>query len=439
MRTMSEDAKAIVLLCGRIGSDGAEPLQQLEYARVVHWLMEAGLRPADLHDPKTVARVAAGADLPHGRLAALLGRGVQLGFSVDRWNQSGLWVICRSDPEYPLRVKSHLRDRAPPILFGAGDPALLSASGLAVVGSRKVDATGQEFARDVAAWCAQRGVPVVSGGARSGDARCVDQIAMSSALENGGVVLGVLADGLLRRSVGRDARDALADGRLLLISPYHPEARFTVEAAKGCNKLVYAMAEFALVVSAESGRGGTWQGATEELERSPHRPVFVRMSASLPKGNEKLLARGAKPFPDWTPNDDPQALLAARAATPQPRQASLFDLADECSGASTDEVREPTPRGVPDAPRAAVGESVPDAPTEAPTEAATEAATEPAATVFDAVLPLIVAALEDAIPADELARRLEVAPGQLNAWLSRAVEDKHVRKLSKPVRYIRRG
>ena len=65
-----------------------------------------------------------------------------------------------------------------------------------------------------------------------------------------------------RNSVSRHARKAIADDRLLLISPYHPEARFTVGTAMARNKLIYALADYGLVVSAERqerrhvGRGG---------------------------------------------------------------------------------------------------------------------------------------------------------------------------------------
>lgn len=417
---MSEDAKAIVLLCGRLGGrEESQPLRQREYNDLVAWLIEQQRRPADLLHDDVAAEAATGVGLQAGRLAALLGRGVQLGFAVEKWNQSGLWVICRSDPDYPVRFKEHLRKQAPPILFGAGDRALLVGGGLAIVGSRDVDDVGEQFTRDVGAWCARHGLPVVSGGARG-----VDQTAMSAALEWGGAVIGVLADTLLRRSVARDARSALSDGRLLLISPYHPEAGFSAGAAMGRNKLVYAMADHVLVVSATHKKGGTWEGAVEELRRDIARPVFVRTSGSVPPGNEKLLPLGARPFPDWVSDDDPGALLATAAASASSasgRQGSLFDVARERSSVP-DSVRESAPQS------ATAAE-----PTIEPRAAA------PPASVYEAVLPLILTELDDAIAADELAVRLAVKKAQLSEWLRRAVEEKHVTRLPKPARYIRRG
>lgn len=420
MNMMSEDAKAILLLCGHLGGQSEfEPLEQRDYNQVVRWLMDRNLRPEDLLEPEHVPQLAKDTGLPEVRLSALLKRGVKLGFAVEKWSQSGIWVICRSDPDYPSRYKSHLKDKAPPVLFGVGERSLLSGGGLAIVGSRNVDAEGEAFARDVAAWCARDGMPIVSGGARG-----VDQIAMSSALESGGVVVGVLADTLLKRSVSRDARGALANGRLLLISPYHPEAGFNVGNAMGRNKLIYALADYGLVVSADHNKGGTWDGAREELKRSPGRPVFVRMTGTLPPGNRKLLDLGAVPFPGITQAASPGKVLSQAAQTvtnAEPTaELTLFDLPFV------------TDRAV-----AMVRESGPTLKT-LPTVAAVTPITEAAAaSVYDAVLPIILNALAKPLTPAALAEHLDVTQTQTNAWLKRALAQKQVRKLNRPVRYVR--
>jgi hypothetical protein len=57
--------------------------------------------------------------------------------------------------------------------------------------------------------------------------------------------------------------------------------------------------------------------------------------------------------------------------------------------------------------------------------------------VFEAVWPVIDAALAKPAGAAELAKRLDVGKAQMEAWLKRALSEKKVRKLSKPVRYAR--
>lgn len=409
MKTMSEDAKAILLLCGHLGGGAStDPLDQRDYNKVVRWLMNANLRPADLLDLKSIPELAKETGLVEARLSSLLKRGVKLGFAVEEWNQSGIWVVCRSDPEYPTRYKNHLKDKAPAILFCAGEQGLLQGGGLAIVGSRDVDAEGDVFARDVAERCAREGMPVVSGGARG-----VDQIAMSSALEAGGVVLGVLADSLLRRSVSRDARLALADGRLLLISPYNPKARFTVGTAMGRNKLIYALSEYGLVISSDFRKGGTWEGATEELKREPGRPVFVRTGPNVPKGNLELLKLGAKAFPVVKPTKDLAAALEIEAKS-------------SSTTANSGVAETPDLLALPPASpsRQATGESTYPLEPRGKTVAVRETTLEQPESVLEAVRPLIAGALDKPRTSQDLAKRLKVTKPQMDAWLRQLVKDK---------------
>ena len=91
MNMMSEDAKAILLLCAHFGKDTSMvPLDLRDYNKVVRWLMSVNLRPADLLNPSRVHELAMETGLDEARLGALLKRGVKLGFAVEQWNQSGI-------------------------------------------------------------------------------------------------------------------------------------------------------------------------------------------------------------------------------------------------------------------------------------------------------------------------------------------------------------
>lgn len=427
MNMMSEDAKAILMLCGHLGGESeCEPLNQRDYNQVVRWLLGKKLRPADLLSPEHIPVLASESAIPEQRLNGLLKRGVKLGFAVEKWNQSGIWVICRSDPDYPARYKTHLKEKAPPILFGTGERSLLQGGGLAIIGSRNVDVEGETFSRDVAAWCARGGMPVLSGGARG-----VDQIAMTGALEAGGVVIGVLADTLLQRSVSREVRYALSDGRLLLISPYHPEAGFNVGNAMGRNKLIYALADYGLVVSADHKKGGTWAGAEEELKRKPGRPVFVRLSGSIPVGNRKLIEIGAMEFPGFSGTMDPATLLqetiAGKDSSKSVGAASLFTW-DAGGGQVVNAVRETASVGNQDPPR-------PVLPVAEPETAPSAQAVTPSGSVYEAVKPWILRALEKPMTLDDLAKTIDVRKMQLQDWvkklLAEGVLEEHVKRKTK--------
>ena len=82
-----------------------------------------------------------------------------------------------------------------------------------------------------------------------------------------------------------------------MVSTYNPEAGFNVGNAMGRNKYIYALADFAVVVSSDYRSGGTWAGGEEELRREGGRPIFVRSGPGVPKGNTELLKLKAQPFP----------------------------------------------------------------------------------------------------------------------------------------------
>jgi predicted Rossmann fold nucleotide-binding protein DprA/Smf involved in DNA uptake len=423
---LTDDTKAILLLCGVLGKkDATKPLTLSEYNRLAHWLRRENMRPAILLSGVDLKEVALETGMEHERLQRLLDRGVQLGFAIEEWQRNGLWIVSRSDQEYPTRYKTHLKEKAPPLLFGAGDKILLQGGGIAIVGSRNVDIEGEDFTRAVAEECAYCRMPVVSGGARG-----VDQIAMRTALQSGGKTIGVLAENLLKASIERHARHAIAEGQLLLISPYHPQARFTVGTAMGRNKLIYAMANYGLVVSAEHKKGGTWAGAEEELKRQRPIPVFVRTTGNVPLGNEKLLDLGAMQWPTMTA----QGILPETLAEVVANRGKDVNLIPENLNLFSDQPQEMKQDNEPaDDQQQVVTATVP--------ALQEEGFVEPAkpVSVYEAVLPVLLANLGSPVTADELAEKLDVAKGQLNIWLKKAVKENLVKKHRKPVRYSVRG
>ena len=420
--TISDDTKAVLLLCGYFGSDRDEkPLSQSEYSRVVRWLVELNRRPGDLVHDISVDQVAGATQIDEDRLERLIQRGVKLAFALEEWERNGIWVISRGDAEYPEKLKKHLKGLAPAILFGIGDKSLCEEMSLGMVGSRNVDQDGEVFARSVAQLCAENGYTVVSGGARG-----VDQISMNSSITAGGKAIGVLAENLLKKSLEREARQAIAQGQLLLLSPYHPTAKFTVGTAMARNKVIYGIADHTLVVSAELQKGGTWAGAEEELKRPNHRPVFVRGDVNAPSGNRKLLEMGAIAWPSELGSSSlTEALTAAiesksNGSSAQPgKQQVLFDVSET---AEPDSVPQEPPEQTCISSATAALASNPGGP-------------DFADEVYLAVLPFIKACANEPGTVTEFARRLDVIATQVKKWLERAFVDGVLDKKQNPVRF----
>ena len=109
---LTDDTKAIILLCGILGKDRSVKILSLrEYSSVVNWLVERQLRPEALLNREYLFNLAEETNISFERLQALMDRGVQLGFAVENWNQNGIWIISRSDLDYPQRYKKYLKDK----------------------------------------------------------------------------------------------------------------------------------------------------------------------------------------------------------------------------------------------------------------------------------------------------------------------------------------
>jgi predicted Rossmann fold nucleotide-binding protein DprA/Smf involved in DNA uptake len=211
------------------------------------------------------------------RLAFLLERGGGLAIELERLASLGIHPITRADREYPIRLRERLAGSAPAVLFYAGNLELVGQPGIAVVGSRNLDQTGEDCAKLVGNACGLLGKVLYSGGARG-----VDSISMKAALDNRGFVVGLLADSLTKAIRVSEYRSAISRGDMCVVSSYHPEAGFSVGAAMGRNRLIYALSDFAIVIASDAQKGGTWAGASEAL-RSGWTPVFVLEHARMPE------------------------------------------------------------------------------------------------------------------------------------------------------------
>ncbi len=294
---VSADSQAMLMLCSHLGlpaDPDPKPLTLREWNLLARKLAASALaRPAGLLG-LSAADLQPALDLPESeaqRLAMLLMRGGGLAIELERLDSLGIRPLTRGDAEYPARYRERLKELAPPVLFYAGSKDLLGQPGLAVVGSRNLDEAGQDCAELVGHACGLSGLVLYSGGARG-----VDTISMKASLENRGFAVGVLADSLEKAIRIPEYRAALSRGDACFVTALHPAAGFSVGAAMGRNRLIYTLADHAIVVASEVERGGTWAGATEAL-KAQWLPVFVLDHPAMPPGNRALLEKGANSLP----------------------------------------------------------------------------------------------------------------------------------------------
>lgn len=392
---ISADGQAIALACSSLalmGDRSIKPLTPTEWHGLSLSMQERKLRPRDLlglgaGEAREALEIS---DQAAKRLSDLLSRGGQLALEVERLSNRGIWIVTRADEAYPPLLKRRLHRTAPPLLFGAGPRGGLQLPGIAIVGSRDVDDDGLSFATALARRCAEQSFAVISGAARG-----VDLTAMGAAVVSGGHAVGITVDPL-EKLVGRgELRTAIADELLTLATPFHPAARWHAGNAMRRNRLIYTLAQAAVVVASSAEKGGTRAGALENL-KARWVPLHVRDDSSA--GNQRLIADGGVAIPgDELPSEiDLESLTVDR-------QHSLLE---------TDNPAPPSP---------------------------TEPAPQPIEDAFVPIWPLLAQLLQRPVGEREVAESLHLELTQARAWLKRAVAEGHAETRPRPKRYLLRG
>ena len=183
------------------------------------------------------------------------------------------------------------------------------------------------------------------------------------------------------------------------------------------NKLIYALANAALIVNSDYGKGGTWTGAVEQLDKWRFIPIYVRAADGI-KSLDALQKRGANPWPWPETSEDLKGILDApprKEATPN-QEALPFDSPDE---------REPS-----ECSRQAEARSL-----AAASETHPKIDSNPADELFTKVRELLLAYTATPRTESEVAEQLAVQKPQARTWLNRLAVEGALEKLSKPVRF----
>jgi DNA protecting protein DprA len=275
------------------------------------WCLEGG-RPLsallDLPAGKMAAQVGLSAE-EAGRVAAAAGRVADEAAWLARLEGDGVQLITRADPRYPPALARWLPPELQPLLlFCRGEVGLLNQLAAAVVGAQDARAETVNSARELATLLAEEGLVVVGGLGRG-----VGQAAFDGALAAGGRTVAVLPMGISALTIPPAAGQ---DGALL-ISPFHPDAKFDEAQALARYKLIAGLAEAIFVVAAGES-GGARQAADEALQQGKAVYVWNVDPAVEPAaaGHSALVEAGALPIaavPDIL-----DALEAIVAATLEP-------------------------------------------------------------------------------------------------------------------------
>lgn len=197
--------------------------------------------------------------------------------------------INRGDTSYPATLFQCLGKESPETLSLIGNAELIGARPLALFCSIKCPGTVILKTYDLAQKLREAATPVIGGFHSPVERECLTIL-----LRGRNPIAVRLARGLERMRIRREYHQPLADGRLLLLSPFSAHTRQAdAKLAARRNTIIAALADSVFVAHAETG------SRTEALCRD-----IVSWGKSLyvfdESPNANLLALGAKPITDLT-------------------------------------------------------------------------------------------------------------------------------------------
>ena len=197
----------------------------------------------------------------------------------------GAKLLCCAEDAFPPQLAAI--DPPPPVIWALGDPGLLHARSVAVVGARIASAAGQRFARILAQDLGQGGYVVVSGLARG-----IDGAAHEGALKTGTVaVLGGGIDDVYPPEHKDLYRRIAEQGCVVSESPVGHRAQAKDFPRR--NRLISGLSLGVVVVEAELRSGSL---ITARLAGEQGREVFAVPGSPLDaraKGTNDLIRQGA--------------------------------------------------------------------------------------------------------------------------------------------------
>jgi predicted Rossmann fold nucleotide-binding protein DprA/Smf involved in DNA uptake len=169
--------------------------------------------------------------------------------------------ISKDDTHYPATLVKRMGAAAPAALAAAGDMNILRRPGLGLICSIQCPGSIVLKTFDAIRTLRDAGVTMIGGFHSPMERECLDIL-----LRGPQPVVLCPAKGLSRLRIGQEARDALNQSRLLILSPFGSEVRRSTSAqAMHRNDLVAALSDAVLVPYAAQA-GKTWATVSKALE-----------------------------------------------------------------------------------------------------------------------------------------------------------------------------
>ena len=295
MWTLSEDTTEVALLCAWFAGEHY-PLTPQEYNGIASWLKRHELRPANLIDPSCLEEASQSTGLDLERLTGLQNRRISMGFYLEAWKRRGIWMIGRGDEDYPVRIRTQLRSKAPPILYGIGVISLLNSGGTAIIGPSPPASEYSESLSGMVRLCAEHQSTVISAGKISPATDAIE-----TSIQCGCTFIWLLQGSLLAEPLTKPFRDTKASGKIVLLSTRSPADPRFFSGEPELGQLIITLCDSIIHIDGNE-LSMDWLHTTEIIQQSiPQKKCFIWTGHYATSVANHLIQCGATP---WSSHED---------------------------------------------------------------------------------------------------------------------------------------
>jgi predicted Rossmann fold nucleotide-binding protein DprA/Smf involved in DNA uptake len=303
---------------------------------IQHWCLVDERQLSELFgmSPLELSTTFGLSDEPAHQILASAGQLEKQAAALARWQAGGLEPLILTDSRYPRRLAVSLDStKQPLVLWTRGPVALLNRPGVTMLGRKNPDEATVNFIDELMSSLESEEIGLVSGYGRGLDRVTFEAILATEA----GYATAILPMGLNAfAQTTTKLDDAVAAGRVVLVSPFSPDTPFDEKLADARNLIIDYQTMALLVPESDDDAVAR---ASAALDRGV--PVFVKANTS---GNRALLDRGALLLTDpgevveWVQQAtvdaalqetqdraDPEAMVAAPLAATAPSDPPLSD------------------------------------------------------------------------------------------------------------------
>lgn len=247
------DSLAVLLFCGDLVVETTAPLTQDEWYDVERKLKSSSKKsPAKLFGMNydTLTQILEIDEYIAYKMISRLNNLDRLLFSLHNLENEGIYVTTKYEDNYPQKLLTSLKKRAPLFLYYVGDLSIVNNM-ISIVGPQTMEKRLTSFTKNLVTKIYDEERTLVSSGLKG-----IDSFALKTHLQLGGKAVIFVSDHMFDKK--KNYAKYIKDGKLVILSAVDPYAYFNVTNALDRNTYVCGLSDMQFVTASHINSGGIW-------------------------------------------------------------------------------------------------------------------------------------------------------------------------------------